>query len=393
MKELPPRNERGRFISRVEAPTLPLPVEKPVRTNPTASQPRENRTFEALLPKNDTLIPKEIEKPKKKKKDASKSKDWKDVLEERQVKREMQNPQVAFEKPDKEPITWQEHIVYMKERQARLNRLEKSQDEAKVEITSPLPIGIVLTSDWHLGGQGTDYELWQRHMEMIKNEPNAYMIPLGNTIDNFIWPGGMWSQMENPDIQMEMVKQFAHDYKGKFLGIVGSRCHEGWAEDKVNINPYEAMFVDEIEHGTPFLSKGGVIHLKLRENGQAEGIDYTLGLVHKSRFNSSLNVTNPNKRIHDLRWPADVVAIAHNHTSSVEHTTRWEGSFTKEFIAIRTGTYKIDDSYSESEGFGKGQQGGSMIVLDPKEKRIVPFKNLEDGMRYLKAIRELDNLK
>lgn len=394
--EKQPRNERGQFTKVERRPVVPLVPEKPLVGDSVPFQPRPDRDLTDLEMYQKYTVPNLPETPPitptKKKRDTSKSGDWKEALEERQLKREMQNPQVTFEVPDKEPVTWQEHVVYLRERQARLKRLEKSQEYARVEITSPLPIGVVLTSDWHLGSEGTDYELWKKHMDMVKNEPQAYMIPLGNTIDNFIWPGGMWGQIENPDIQMEMVKQFAHDFKGKFLGIVGSRCHEGWAEDKVNINPYELMFTDEIDNGTPFLSKGGVINLKLRQNGQAEGIEYTFGLVHKARFNSALNPTNPNKRIHDLRWPADIVAIAHNHIAEIDHTTRWEGPFKKEVVSLRTGTYKVDDSYSESEGFGKGQIGGQMVILDPREKSIIPFLHIEDGIRYLQAIRELDKI-
>lgn len=389
------RNELGRF-AKVER-SLP-PVRAEIAHTP-AMPPKDS--FQGYMPTElphalpnvaESTVVKTATVAETVKRDSSKSSDWISVLEERQVKREMQNPQVTFDVPEKEPITWQEHVVYLRERQARLKRLEKSQEYARVEITSPLPIGVVLTSDWHLGSQGTDYELWEKHMNMIKNEPQAYMIPLGNTIDNFIWPGGMWGQMENPDVQMEMVRQFAHDFKGKFLGIVGSRCHEGWSEDKVNINPYEIMFTDEIDKGTPFLSKGGVINLKLKKDGQSEGIDYTFGLVHKARFSSALNPTNPNKRIHDLRWPADIIAIAHNHIAEIDHTTRWEGPFTKEVISLRTGTYKRDDDYSESEGFGKGQIGGQMVVLDPRSKSIIPFLHIADGMRYLQAIRELDKI-
>jgi hypothetical protein len=218
-------------------------------------------------------------------------------------------------------------------------------------------------------------------MEMIRQEPFAYMALLSNTIDNYIWPGGMFGELISTPEQQDTIKQFAHDYKEKIIAIVGSRCHEGWTTDKVGINPNELMFRELIDDGTAWLSKGGTVELKVGD------ITYSLGLVHKARFHSSLNLTNANKRMIDLRWPVDISVIAHHHVASIEQTTRWEGPYKKDVVFIRTGTYKIKDAYSELEGFGQGQVGGVMVVLFPYVKKIVPFFRIEDGMEYLKLIR------
>ena len=291
-------------------------------------------------------------------------------------------PALAYTKKEVTRLSLHEHIEELKELQNKRNERSYSQENARISINSKLPIGIVLTSDWHIGSEGTDYETWERHMELIKNEPFAFMACLSNTIDNYIWPGGMLSELVHTSDQQEIIKQFAHDYKNKIIAIVGSRCHEGWTSEKVGLNPNEIMFRELIDDGTPWLSKGGVVEIDLN------GTVYSIGLVHKARFHSALNPTNANKRMMDLRWPVDISAIAHHHVANIEQTTRWEGPYKKEVVLVRTGTYKIKDGYSELEGFGQGQVGGAMVVLFPDTKKMVPFIRIEDGMEYLKLLRK-----
>jgi len=307
---------------------------------------------------------------------------------EREKKIELQEnlpsePQLNFqENATGIPPTWQEFLEALKIKQERLGRENREQQFANLSIKSQLPIGIVLTSDWHLGGRGTDYDTWERHMELIKNEPLAYMIPLSNTIDNFIFPSGMFEQMENPASQQRMVKNFAEDFSDKILAIVGSNCHEGWTKKTTNIDPNYLMFEDNINKGIPWLPVGGVLDVNLN------GFSYKIGLVHKARYNSSLNPTNPGHRIHDLKWPVDIVAIAHSHVKQVLHSNKYEGDFEKELIIFRTGAYEVKSDFLEGEGWGQGQIGSPIAILMPDRKHVIPFYALEDGIDYLRNYRK-----
>ena len=300
---------------------------------------------------------------------------------------EVDEAKVVFGQSDRKPVTWQEHLDHLKDQQARLERMNKSSDYARVDITSQLPIGVVATGDWHLYARGTDYATWEKHMKLIKDTPNVFMIPHGNTIDNFIFPSGMFEQMGNPSEQIEMVKSFANDFKDKFLAVVGSRCHEGWTDQRTDVNIYEQMFTDTIDQGTPFFGNGGVVEINLN------GIAYRWGAIHKSRYHSSLNPTNLNRQLHDLRWPVDILSGAHHHVAQLLQGVKYEPPFEKDVIFIRTGTYKGSDNYSEGEGFGKGQLASPMVILDPARKHMIAFYYIEDGVNYLNMQRELAQFK
>lgn len=289
-----------------------------------------------------------------------------------------ESPKLTFPEPAKvDTPTVEEHILYMIDRQNRMERLSRNSEYAEVRIESDTPIGINLSGDWQYGSAGTDYETLQKHFDIVQSNPNLYMTALSNTIDGFIWPGGIWSELEHIEQQVEFAAQFGKEWRDKLLAVVGSRCHD-WTKDKGGISPQEIAFRENVDNGMPFFQHGGMLTVKLND------IDYKIAMEHKSRFNSSLNVTNANKRVLDMRWPsADVVAIAHHHVAAIEHTTRWEGPDRRDVVLARTGTYKIDDDFSKDLGIGTGQMGGVTVVLDPEEKRITPFLKLETANEYI----------
>lgn len=291
---------------------------------------------------------------------------------------EHDDPKLTFPEPAKlETPTVEEHILYMRERQARMERLSRNSEYAEVKIESDTPIGINLSGDWQYGSAETDYETLHKHFNIVQENPNLYMTALSNTIDGFIWPGGMWSELEHLEQQVEFAAQFGREWRDKLLAVVGSRCHD-WTKDKGGISPQEIAFRENVDNGMPFFQHGGVLNVKLND------IDYKIAMMHKSRFHSSLNVTNANKRVLDMRWPsADVVAIAHHHVAAIEHAVRWEGPDRRDVVLARTGTYKIEDSFSKDLGIGTGQMGGVTVVLDPREKQVTPFLKLETANEYI----------
>lgn len=290
----------------------------------------------------------------------------------------LRNPELSFPTVEREMPSFQEHIIWLRERQARMERTSRNSETAEIKIKSDTPIGIVLSSDWHIGSEATDYDTFERHMNIVKDEPNLYLAALSNTIDGYIWQGGIWSEVAHIPEQVEIAKSFAKEWKNKLVAVVGSRCHD-WTKDKGGVSPQEIAFMENVDAGMPFFQSGGLLTIDLN------GLKYKIAMQHKSRFHSALNVTNANKRTLDLRYPsADVVAIAHHHVAAVEHVTRWEGEDRRDVVLVRTGTYKIADGYSRSEGFGDGQMGSPVVVLDPKQKHIVPFLHLEDANSFIK---------
>jgi hypothetical protein len=56
-------------------------------------------------------------------------------------------------------------------------------------------------------------------------------------------------------------------------------------------------------------------------------------------------------------------------------------------IYFRSGTYKVYDEHGQKIGGYVGQHGAPMIVIYPNKKKIVPFRELDDGITFLRAVR------
>lgn len=63
-------------------------------------------------------------------------------------------PALAYTKKEVTKLSLHEHIEELKELQNKRNERSYSQENARISINSKLPIGIVLTSDWHIGSEG-----------------------------------------------------------------------------------------------------------------------------------------------------------------------------------------------------------------------------------------------
>lgn len=292
---------------------------------------------------------------------------------------------ISFQKTTTKDVSWNEELDLFERSQDIVRRVKDSQEHATITMKSEKPIGIVLASDWHIGSEGVDYKLFKKHMELVKEEPQAFMVTLSNTIDNMLFPSAMFEQIANPTLQRDFITKFIRQYieQNKLLAIVGSRCHEGWSQQKADVDINRLMFLEAIQsYSVPYFPVGGVLEIVFN------GFNYSLGLVHKARYHSSLNPTNANKKMAQMKWPVDITAIAHHHVKEVLQAYQYEGTnYQKVVTHVRTGTYKINDGYGEGEGFGQGHRGNPMVVIFPDAKRVLTFFDLEDGIKYLQGFR------
>ena len=84
---------------------------------------------------------------------------------------------------------------------------------------------------------------------------------------------------------------------------------------------------------------------------------------------------------------ADIAILEHIHNPAIQMTERGSDSLgdARTEIDIRTGTYKLDDKFSE-QYFKTGVLGPETVVLFPDRKKMVAFHGREalaDSQRYL----------
>lgn len=260
-----------------------------------------------------------------------------------------------------------------------------TQHEAKIKLDTSSPwIAVFFTGDWHIGSENVDYQLWNKHMEMVANTDNLFMCVIGDERDNFVFAKfitGMFEAVASPQEQAEFVKLHLQrlDQKGKILGRCGGN-HDGWTWGNSG-QSLEHYWYQQME--SPLLRDGGFLHLDV--NG-AENL-YTLYIHHGiTMFNSQFNPNHAMKRAFEFQGPYDVGAMGHTHVAEVAHSYRWQDSYAKDYVQLRTGTYKAEDPYARQRSLGRGQPPGSTVLLSTVERHMIPFARLEDATMVMDAL-------
>jgi len=106
--------------------------------------------------------------------------------------------------------------------------------------------------------------------------------------------------------------------------------------------------------------------------------------MHKGKFNSTLNPTNSPKQYQRIHFPwARVIVVEHNHVGDIEQYYYDN----KECLAIRTGTYSMYDEYALQNGYYGSHVCNPTVIMFPDKDKLVGFKNMHDGITYLRAVR------
>ena len=82
--------------------------------------------------------------------------------------------------------------------------------------------------------------------------------------------------------------------------------------------------------------------------------------------------------------PCDVASEAHLHNTY----TMMRHLMGQYRIMMRSGTYKVWDSFAQQIGGFKGKIGAPIVIYFPHEHRMIPVTHLDDGIIMLNALRK-----
>ncbi len=89
------------------------------------------------------------------------------------------------------------------------------------------------------------------------------------------------------------------------------------------------------------------------------------------------------RRLMETKGPCDVAAEAHYHEPFVMQRP----IMGKNRILIRSGTFKVWDDFGQKIAGYKGIPGIPLVIFFPDRHKMIPFFDLEDGIKYLKLLR------
>jgi hypothetical protein len=252
------------------------------------------------------------------------------------------------------------------------------------------PVAIVLSSDWHIGPQWTQYDKLQRDLDLVGSTDGAYLFLAGDLIENAKRQrksGGVLYDMitANPDEQEEWL-----DYKvqplidaGKVLGYIAGN-HERFDRQESGREPHKQWcsrrFIE-------YYGNGGTFRFDVGR------VPYYGVIRHKFPGASGVNTTNNQRRVFEAfprpREAAhlDFIYLGHLHFNDLHQSSRATG----DCVYIRGGSYAGYSEYADEQfGNWSTQAGSPTLIFYPEEQRVIPFngKDLDKAMKFLRMERE-----
>lgn len=259
-----------------------------------------------------------------------------------------------------------------------LHSSDPSQLVATIDASAMFPDGkpfaLVATGDWHVDSPYCHHRELARKLRLVLDHDRLLLGILGDQWDNFMPTKIKANAAITPDLARRAVRDLLLQLSRKIVFVVlgnhdlfSNASGGGDATDDVSFL------------ACPVLREGGRLLLKTM------GCEYVLGVKHRYRFNSSFNPNHSTRRMLDedeIAGDFDAGFIGHHHILDVEDGHK-RG---RQRVFIRTGTFKVNDPWSLQHGYNPGQVGMPAVVFWQQEKRMVPFRHVEDAVAYMAAV-------
>lgn len=246
------------------------------------------------------------------------------------------------------------------------------------------PIMLTFWGDWHIGEAGTDHIRLRDDAEILyrlRQEfgKNLTLIGMGDYIGGYMkskTPSNN-AQVLSPSDQRRAAKGIIEVTRPD---IVIQGDHDEWHTRQDS----EHEWLQEIceDEGLVYAQWG----IGFKINTALKNLSPTVLARHRYKGSRTANPFMPQIKLQSEQGPADIVALAHYHSSPGITEQRATRSTEGKFLAVQSGTYKQFDDYGKKIGVGNGEYGVPSLIIVPEEGEIIPFDNLKDAERTMKLI-------
>jgi len=271
---------------------------------------------------------------------------------------------------------------------ALLDHLERGSDLAArakaarkwftINVDENLPIAWNWFGDPHLG-DGTNWKLLRRDVELVAKTPGMYAANIGDTVDN--WSGRLIRLYAESDISRATERQLAR----WFLTESGMK----WALWLFgNHDTFDDAFTVYMEaigaHLVPMMDWRAQFILRF-PNGQ----EFRIDAAHNHKGHSMWNELHGQIRASAMEEEADLYIAGHHHNWAV---MRREMPGGRHVTLARVRGYKIGGSYETRGQFWEHQMGASGVTIfdpltDDPAQRLRFYESAAEGAERLTYLR------
>lgn len=282
-----------------------------------------------------------------------------------------QETKTVIELKEPDVVSWRDLTKIAREHQKLRENMSFGHTEAQCYIDKDRIVLLPL-ADLHVGNEGVDYLFIDSVTEyIIKNE--VYVALIGDCLDSFFTQfkiaSAIFEQVLNPEEQQYFLESWLNDIEPLLVAAT-------W--DNHSTQRAEAILGHDIfgrlqSRFAPFFKGIGKLNLQVGK------IVYEIVMTHKGRGRSKFNPTHGLFNLDRDLVSADLFLGGHYHNPAF-------ASFEirgRNVYAIQAGTAEVKDLFAERHfRFGQGQCSFPCVVLDGKEKKIIPFERVEDAVKF-----------
>ena len=246
-----------------------------------------------------------------------------------------------------------------------------SQDHGYVEIETlgNKPVAIGFISDWHMGSWGTDY---RKLAELTKTilETDLRIAVLGDMVQMSISLRNVLEQADNllpPKMQMQFLESWLDDMQGRILWATWDNHSVEREEKAVGFSKYAELFKDRTMYHS------GIGHIDVSVGEEV----YRIATSHRFRGNTATTAVGGQIRYMRMEAPdREIVVAGDSHRPALY--SFYDGALHR--FAINCGSLQVGSGYAKRFFSLHTKTDMPVVVLHPKEHRVIPFLSMEDWM-------------
>lgn len=263
-----------------------------------------------------------------------------------------------------------------------INKRDVRQEEVFPKYENYGWTGLVIGGDWHFEHYKTDTKALIEDLKLIGHEPNLLFGFNGDSVDVIDL---RFLELENETVAIpvrrlyEIVEYLFSLVPNTLFMVMG--CHDNWVRTRARWDIMEAL---QSKIPGYYLGFGGTINLKLGE------VPYRIVAYHKYGCEAKYNIFHPcSNYLNQMDATADVVAISHRHDLVGVSYAYIQG---KPRVFVRSGSHQYKTDYAWKEGFRGAIARWPLILLNGREKRMIPISNFREGLPILRALNKYPGL-
>ena len=249
----------------------------------------------------------------------------------------------------------------------------------EIKMHDNMPMGLCWFGDPHLDADGCDWPTLRRDVDLCKDTEGLYGANIGDTTNN--WSGRLALLYASQEASVSTARKFAEWFMLDagvqwLIWLLGN--HDAWGDGST------VLLEMAKRHGTHKL----VMHdwetrfVLVFPNGYR----CRVYCAHDFKGSSIYNKLHGPMRESLMGDDADLYVCGHKHESGLMSSENAARGHDQHLLRVRG--YKFMDEFARRHGYKEQRSGQSSIsIIDPVERKVLLFKDVRDGAKFLEMRR------